>query len=89
MINKKINIDKHDSNTTVHAVYGCTSMVSYGIRPYCQLITQIPDGMGAGAVIRHRTTVDVWHGAQPYLSFIVEGRGCVISRAIDNMFVNL
>jgi len=53
------------------------------------LITQIPDGMGAGAVIRHHNTVDVWHGAQPYLSFIVEGHGCVISKAIDNMFVNL
>ena len=71
MINKKINIDKHDLNTTVHAVYGCTSMVSYGIRPYRlpyhQLITQIPDGTGAGAIIQHRTTIDVWHGAQPYV----------------------
>ena len=66
MINKKINIDKHDSNTTVHAVYGHTSMVSYGIRLYHQLITQIPDGTGAGAVIQHCTTVDVWHGVQHY-----------------------
>jgi hypothetical protein len=67
---KKINIDKPDSNTTIHAMYSCTSMVSYGIRPYhlsyCQLITQIPDGMGAGAIIWHHTTVDVWHGVQPY-----------------------
>ena len=63
MINKKINIDKQDSNTTVHAVYGCTSTVPYGIRPYrlpyCQLITQTPDSMSAGAVKRH--------GVQPYL----------------------
>jgi hypothetical protein len=68
MINEKINIDKYDTNTAIHAMHGHTSTVSYGINclPYHQLMTQIPDGTGAGAVIWYHTTIDVRNGAQPY-----------------------
>jgi hypothetical protein len=56
-------------NMAVHTVYGHTDTVSYGTElyrlPYRQHSTQILDGTDAVAVIRHRTTVGLRHGAQP------------------------
>jgi hypothetical protein len=54
----------------VHTVYGRKNTVSYGAIPYRipyrQHSTKSLDGTGAVAVIRHRTTVGLRHGAQPY-----------------------
>jgi hypothetical protein len=60
-------------NMAIHTVYGCKNMVSYGTEPYHilyrQRSTKSFDSTGAMAVIRHCTTIDVWHGAQPYVSY--------------------
>jgi hypothetical protein len=40
-------------------------------------MTQIPDGMGAGAIIQYHTTIDVWHSAQPYC-YLNVGQGTIM-----------
>jgi hypothetical protein len=54
----------------VHTVYSRKNTVSYSAEPYHipyhQRNTKSLDGMGAMAIIQHRTTIGVQHGAQPY-----------------------
>jgi hypothetical protein len=69
-VEARLNLSR--PNMAVHTVYGRKNTVSYGAIPYRipyrQHSTKSLDGTGAVAVIRHRTTVGLRHGAQPYSS---------------------